>query len=101
LVRHIPKLDTPPKYFSSGNIAHNSSEPTKDCHHLNTSFLVRNGLFPPLMKTKNVLAPLVLSSLKILEDHLLRSREFAQTVGNISTIFWLAITQKDAVKEAL
>jgi hypothetical protein len=63
--------------------------------------LVRGGLFSPLIQIENVLTPLVLSSLKTLEDHLLWSREFAQMVGNISTTFWLAILEKDAIEEAL
>jgi uncharacterized protein (UPF0303 family) len=101
LIRHIPKLDTPSKYFSSGNIAQNSSEATKDHHPPNTSFSVWGGPFPPLIETENVLAPLILSSLKTLEDHLLWSREFAQMVGNISITFWLAIIEKDAIKKVL
>jgi hypothetical protein len=55
----------------------------KDRHPPNISFLVWGEFFPPLIKTKNVLTPLVLSSLKTLEDHLLWSKEFAQMVGNI------------------
>jgi uncharacterized protein (UPF0303 family) len=76
-IRHIRKLDTPPKYFSNGNIVQNSSEATKDYHLLNISFSVWGGLFPPPIETKNVLAPSVLSSLKTLEDHLLQSKMFA------------------------
>lgn len=63
-------MDIPLEYFSSGNLVQSLGEATKERHHLDTSFLVRGGLFPPLIETKRVLTPLVLSSLKGLEDHL-------------------------------
>lgn len=92
-------MDIPPKYFSSGNIVQNSSEATKNQHPLDISFSIWGQLFPSLIETKNVLAPLILSSLKILEDHLFRSKEFAQIVKNISITFWLAVIEKDIVEE--
>jgi hypothetical protein len=37
--------------------------------------------------------------LKILEDHLLWSKEFAQIVGNISIAFQLATTENDITEK--
>jgi hypothetical protein len=62
-------MDTPSKYFSSGNLVQNSGEVAKELHP-NTSFSVWGGLFPPPTGIERVLAPLVLFSLKGLEDRL-------------------------------
>jgi hypothetical protein len=50
-------------------------------------FLVCGELFLPTTKTKTPMALLVISSLKSLENHLLCSKDFSQTVGNISKAF--------------
>jgi hypothetical protein len=38
LVGDIPKMDTPPKYFSNGNLVQSLSEATEECHPLDISF---------------------------------------------------------------
>jgi hypothetical protein len=63
----ISKLDTPLEYFSDGSIVHPHD----------TSLLVWGEFFLHLLEIKNVIAPLVLSSLRTLKDHLLWLREFA------------------------
>lgn len=67
---------------------------------LDTSFSIWGRFFPPSIKIKYVIASLVVSSLKLLEDHLC-SKDFAQTVGNISKAFCLAIIEKAYVKDVL
>jgi NADH:ubiquinone oxidoreductase subunit D len=57
--------------------------------------------FHPPTKNKRVLAPLVLSSLKDLENHLLWLKEFSQTMGSISTSFWLAKIEREVAKDVL
>jgi hypothetical protein len=47
------------------------------------------------------MAPLVISSLKSLEDHLFRSKDFTHTMGNISKVFQLSTTEKEVVEEVL
>jgi hypothetical protein len=47
------------------------------------------------------MAPSVISSLKSLEDHLFCSEGFALTMGNISRVFWLAITKKKTIEDVL
>jgi hypothetical protein len=39
--------------------------------------------------------------MKSLEGQLLQSKKFAQTVGNILIVFWLAITKKEVAKEMM
>ncbi len=41
------------------------------------------------------MAPSVISSLKSLEDHLFRSKDFTHTVGNISKAFQLSTIEKE------
>jgi hypothetical protein len=81
------KMDTPPDYFSDGNLVRTQSEVVEECHLFDTSFLVWGGLFSPPTEIEKVLIPLILFSLKDLENHLLQSREFAWIVGNILTMF--------------
>ncbi len=57
-------MDTPLEYFSSGNLIQSLGKAIEERHHLYTSFLVQGRFFPPPTKTKRVLTPLVLSSLK-------------------------------------
>jgi hypothetical protein len=64
-------MDIPSKCFSNGNLAQGSIEASKEHRLPDTSFLVWGGLFPPSTGIEKVLVPLVLSSLKSLEDHLL------------------------------
>jgi uncharacterized protein (UPF0303 family) len=64
-------MDVPSEYFSSGNLAHGSSEATEEHYPLNISFLIWGGFFPSSIRTERVLVPLIVSSLKSLEDHLL------------------------------
>jgi hypothetical protein len=45
------------------------------------------------------MAPLIVFSLKLLEDHLLHLRDFAQGVGNILKAFRLVVTEKAYAKE--
>ncbi len=87
--------------FFSGNLAQSSGKATKDYHCPDTSFLVRGGVFPPPTRIKRALAPLIVFSLKSLEDHWFRSKKFAQMVGDILISFWLATTKKDVVKKML
>jgi hypothetical protein len=94
-------MDTPPNYFSGGNLVLNSNEVAKERHPPHISFLVWGGVFHPPTKTKRVLAPSILSSLKELENHLLWLKEFSQTMGNILTMFWLAKTKREVAKEML
>ncbi len=86
-IKDIAELDIPLKYFFDGTLPHNSKEAIEDYRPLNISFLVRNKLFPPPIGTKIIMVPLVLSSLKSLEDHLLHFKNFAQIMGNISKAF--------------
>ncbi len=95
------KWDTPPKYVSSGNLAQSLSEVGKEHRPPGTSFSVWGGLFPPPNESENVLVLSILSSLKSLKDHLLQLKEFAQIVGNLSIVFQLATTKKDAIEEML
>lgn len=99
LVGDIPKMDIPSKYFSSGNIAQSSGKGVEECCLPDISFLIRGGFFPPLIKIKRVLVLSILFSLKSLEEYLFQSREFAQTMGNISTTFQLVTIEKDAKKK--
>lgn len=62
-------------------------------------FLVWGGFFPQPTKTNIEMAPLIISSLKSLEDHLLHPKDFAKIVGNISKAFQLAIIEKEAAEE--
>jgi hypothetical protein len=59
------------------------------------------GFFPPPTGTERVLTPLIVFSLKSLEDHLLCSRKFAQIVGNILIAIQLATTEKEVVEEPI
>jgi hypothetical protein len=45
------------------------------------------------------MAPLVTSSMKSLEEHLFRFRDFGQIMGNISKAFQLATTKEEATKK--
>jgi hypothetical protein len=65
-------------------IAQSSGEVIEDRHPLHTSFLIQGGFFLPPIKIKNVIVPLFVSSMKALKDYLLRSKDFAHMVNNIS-----------------
>lgn len=47
------------------------------------------------------MAPSIISSLKSLDDHLFRSKDFTHTMGNISKAFQLSIIEKEVVEEVL
>jgi len=87
VVRDIPKLNIPLEYFSGGTIAQSLGEATKDCCLLDTSFSIWDGLFFPHTVIKNVIVSLGASSQKLLEDHILHLKDFAQMVGKISNVF--------------
>ncbi len=40
-----------------------------------------------------------MTSLKSLKKHLLHSRDYAQTLSNISKTFWLATTKKETIED--
>jgi hypothetical protein len=94
-------MDISSNYFFGGNLVQNSSEVAEEHHPPHTSFLVWGGLFHPPTKTKRVLAPSVLSSLKDFKNHLFWLKEFSHTMGNISIAFWLAKTKREVAKEVL
>ncbi len=77
MVGDIPKLDIPLEYFFGGTIAQSLKEVAKNCHPFDTSFSIWDGFFFPLTVIENVIVPLGASSLKLLEDHLLHSKDFA------------------------
>jgi hypothetical protein len=45
------------------------------------------------------MVPFVVACLKSLEDHLLCSNSFAQTINNISKVFQLVSIEKEAIEE--
>ncbi len=66
------------------------------------SFLVQPSLFPTPTNAKNEMhgmVPFVVACLKSLEDHLLCSNSFAQTINNISKVFQLVSIEKEAIEE--
>jgi hypothetical protein len=72
----ILELDTPLEYFLNGILPHfkrGNQRPLAP----NTSFSVHGSLSSPPTITKMVMALLVLSSLKFLEDHLFYSKNVA------------------------
>ncbi len=102
MIGDITKLDTPLEYFFDGNITQSPSEAAKDHAPLNTSFLVWGGLFPPPTETKNCQSSFDYVFIENFGlNHLFQLREFAQTMGNILTTFWLATAKNDVAKELL
>jgi hypothetical protein len=71
LIGKILKLDIPLEYFFGRNIAHSLGEAVEDRHPLIPHFWYGVNFFLHLLEIKNVIVPLVLSSLRTLKDHLL------------------------------
>jgi hypothetical protein len=84
--------------ISSATLLDSSKEVVEDYHPLDTSFLVWGKLF---IESKMIIAPSITTSLKSLKEHLFHSRDYAQTVGNISKAFWFATTKKEVVEDVL
>jgi hypothetical protein len=80
-------MDTPLDYFFGGILLHNSRKAAKNSNPFDTLFSVCNELFLPPTKIEATMVLLVISSLKSLDNHLLCSRDFSQTMGNISKAF--------------
>ncbi len=74
----ILEMDTSTNMFSDGTHLHSLGEVTKNqCFH-DTSFFVQDRFFPlPIKVDTKIIGPLVISSFKSLEDHLLHFRDFA------------------------
>jgi len=65
IVGDFPKLNIPFEFFFSRIIPH-----SLDCRSFDTSFSIWGGLFPPPTITEKYNGPFIVSSLKLLEDHL-------------------------------
>jgi hypothetical protein len=75
LIRNVSKLNIPLEYLFWWNYCTKLRKAAKNHHPLDTLFSIRGGLFPPPTKTKNVIVPSVVFSLKMLEDHLFHSKD--------------------------